>query len=390
MLPASGAQLLPPLALYIHLPWCIRKCPYCDFNSYASTAPPAEHYIQQLLADLENELQNPAAQRPLSSIFIGGGTPSLFSGAAIQTLLNGIRSRTALLPNLEITLEANPGAADARRFAAYRAAGVNRLSIGIQSLSAAQLTQLGRIHNPDQARAAIAAARDAGFDNLNIDMMFALPAQRLREAAIDLEAALEFLPEHISYYQLTLEPDTVFHTKPPILPDDEVAAEMAIQGRELLAQAGFAQYEVSAYSRPHYQCRHNLNYWQFGDYLGIGAGAHGKLTDARLDNESWRIWRTVKHAHPSIYLQAAANDFIANRTELSADDCVCEFALNALRLTDGFNTELFTQTTGLPFAHLETHVAQAIADGLLSVDGDHIQPTALGRDFLDDLVGRFA
>jgi oxygen-independent coproporphyrinogen-3 oxidase len=220
--------------------------------------------------------------------------------------------------------------------------------------------------------------------------MFALPAQRLREAAIDLEAALEFLPEHISYYQLTLEPDTVFHTKPPILPDDEVAAEMAIQGRELLAQAGFAQYEVSAYSRPHYQCRHNLNYWQFGDYLGIGAGAHGKLTDARLDNESWRIWRTVKHAHPSIYLQAAANDFIANRTELSADDCVCEFALNALRLTDGFNTELFTQTTGLPFAHLETHVAQAIADGLLSVDGDHIQPTALGRDFLDDLVGRFA
>ncbi|WP_347338173.1 radical SAM family heme chaperone HemW [Chromatium okenii] len=335
-------------------------------------------------------MAKPSRTTSVIFIFIGGGTPSLFSGAAIQTLLNGIRARTALLPNLEITLEANPGAAEARHFAAYRAAGVNRLSIGVQSLSAAQLTTLQRIHNPDQARAAIAAARDAGFDNLNLDLMFALPAQRLREAAIDLEAALELAPEHISYYQLTIEPDTLFHANPPILPDDEVAAEMAIQGRELLAQAGFMQYEVSAYSQRNHQCRHNLNYWQFGDYLGIGAGAHGKLTEVILNNKSWRIWRTAKHAHPSIYLQAAANDFIANRTELSADDCVCEFALNALRLTDGFNTELFMQTTGLPLTYLAAQITSAIADGLLSVDGDHIQPTALGRDFLDDLVGRFA
>ncbi|MBK1694263.1 YggW family oxidoreductase [Chromatium weissei] len=387
---ASGAQVLPPLALYIHLPWCIRKCPYCDFNSHANTEPPIAHYIQQLLADLENELQNSAAQRPLYSIFIGGGTPSLFSGAAIQTLLDGIRARAELLPNIEITLEANPGAADARRFAAYRAAGVNRLSIGVQSLSAVQLTQLGRIHNPIQARAAIAAARDAEFDNFNLDMMFALPAQRLHEAATDLNAALELAPTHLSYYQLTLEPDTVFHTQPPNLPDDELVAEMAIQGQELLAQAGFVQYEVSAYSQHNYQCRHNLNYWQFGDYLGIGAGAHGKLTELILPQNEWRIWRTAKHALPDIYLNAVTNRFIANRTELSTNDCICEFALNALRLTAGFNTALFTQTTGLPLTHLAPHFAQAVADGLLNIDGECIQPTALGRNFLDDLVGRFA
>lgn len=388
--PASGAQPLPPLALYIHLPWCIRKCPYCDFNSYVNSAPPVDHYVQQLLADLDIELQNPAAQRPLHSIFIGGGTPSLFSGAAIQTLLDGIRTRTGLLPEIEITLEANPGAADARRFAAYRAAGVNRLSIGVQSLSAAQLTQLGRVHNPAQARAAVAAARDAGFENLNLDMMFALPEQRLSEAATDLEAALELAPEHLSYYQLTLEPDTAFHTQSLNLPDDEIAAEMAIQGRELLAKAGFVQYEVSAYSLPNHRCGHNLNYWQFGDYLGIGAGAHGKLTEVASTHDGWCIQRTAKHSHPRTYLNAASNGYIANRMILSVEDCVCEFALNALRLTEGFHAALFTHTTGLPLRHFAPYLAQAVADGLLNVDGEHIEPTALGRDFLDDLVGRFA
>ena len=293
----SSASAPVPLALYIHLPWCVRKCPYCDFNSHVSAgAPPFDRYIARLLVDLDRQLCAPEAQRPLIAIFIGGGTPSLFPGSAIRRLLDGIRSRMDLDPTIEITLEANPGTADAQRFDAYRAAGVNRLSIGVQSLSASHLQRLGRIHDPSQARRAVAIARAAGFDNLNLDNMFALPDQTLDEAAEDLAALIALAPEHLSYYQLTLEPDTAFHAHPPVLPDADLAADLAAQGRAQLVRAGYRQYEVSAYARPDRQCRHNLNYWRFGDYLGIGAGAHGKLTGIGGTAGFKRIRRTARPA----------------------------------------------------------------------------------------------
>jgi putative oxygen-independent coproporphyrinogen III oxidase len=347
-----------------------------------------ERYVQHVLADLDVAVQHPAASRQLISIFIGGGTPSLLSGAAVQTLLTGIRARLELAADVEITLEANPGAADARRFAEYRAAGVNRLSIGVQSLAAAQLRRLGRIHDPAQARAAVAAARSAGFDNLNLDLMFALPEQSLAEAGADVAAVLALEPEHVSYYQLTLEPDTAFAAQPPVLPDEDLTAEMALQGRELLARAGLAQYEVSAFARPQRQCRHNRNYWQFGDYLGIGAGAHGKLTEATADG--WRIWRTAQQPLPEVYLAAAPAALTVSRSVLSAAECRCEFALNALRLAAGFDAALFTHTTGLPFAQLAEPLAQAVADGLLEWQGERIVATVRGWDFLDEVVARFA
>lgn len=387
----SGEIELPPLALYIHTPWCVRKCPYCDFNSHAADRSlPFDRYVAQLLADLDVELRSPAAQRPLSSIFIGGGTPSLFPGRAIRVLLDGIRWRTRLDPEVEITLEANPGAVDANRFAAYRAAGVNRLSIGVQSLSGPQLTRLGRIHGPAEARHAVAAARTAGFDNVNLDMMFALPNQTLPEAAADLDALMALEPEHISYYQLTLEPNTDFHTHPPVLPDGDLAADLAAQGVDLLSLAGYRQYEVSAHARPNQCCQHNLNYWRFGDYLGIGAGAHGKLTHLPKKNRDWRIRRSAKHRHPLAYLDASPELLEESRSELSERDCIVEFALNALRLTEGFEIGLFTRTTGRPFARIAGIFESAADEGLLILSADRIQPTSLGRDFLDDLVSRFA
>lgn len=385
-----GAIEPPPLALYIHTPWCVRKCPYCDFNSHAADrSPPFDRYVDQLLADLDMELREPAAQRPLSSIFIGGGTPSLFPGPAIRTLLDGIRARARLAPEIEITLEANPGAADAHRFGAYRVAGVNRLSIGVQSLSDRQLARLGRIHRAAEARAAVAAARTAGFDNLNLDMMFALPDQTLSEAAADLDALIEVEPEHVSYYQLTLEPKTDFYAHPPALPDGDLAADLAAQGLERLSQAGYPQYEVSAYSRAQRQCRHNLNYWRFGDYLGIGAGAHGKLTVSTEESGGWRIRRSVKDPRPRNYLEATSELLLGSRSELTEQDGVCEFALNAMRLTQGFEPGLFSQTTGQPIARIADRLERAAADGLLILSTDRIRPTRLGRDFLDDLVSRF-
>jgi oxygen-independent coproporphyrinogen-3 oxidase len=383
--------LPPPLALYIHTPWCVRKCPYCDFNSHVSDRPPPfDRYIAQLLADLDAELRSPAAQRPLASIFIGGGTPSLFPGQAIRALLDGIRARIALNPDVEITLEANPGTADAHRFATYRAAGVNRLSIGIQSLSADQLIRLGRIHTPAEARGAVALARAAGFENVNLDLMFALPEQTPSAATADLDALIALEPEHISYYQLTLEPGTVFNLHPPALPDSDLAADLAAQGLERLSRSGYCQYEVSAHARPGRRCLHNLNYWRFGDYLGIGAGAHGKLTEVTGDHGRWRIQRTAKQPHPLLYLDASPACLVASRSDLSADDCVCEFALNALRLTEGFERELFARATGLPLACIAERLERAAEAGLLILRADRVQPTALGRDFLDDLVLRFA
>ncbi|TCT22010.1 radical SAM family heme chaperone HemW [Thiobaca trueperi] len=379
------------LALYIHVPWCVRKCPYCDFNSHVSAgAPPFDAYVTRLLADLDDELRAPTAQRPLASIFIGGGTPSLMPGEAIRRLLDGVRSRLELDPSVEITLEANPGTADARRFAAYREAGVNRLSLGIQSLSPAHLVRLGRIHDPAQARRAIVLARAAGFDNLNLDGMFALPDQTLAEAAADLDALLDLAPEHLSYYQLTLEPDTAFHAQPPSLPDEDLAADMAAQGREKLALAGYRQYEVSAYARADRHCRHNLHYWRFGDYLGIGAGAHGKLTERDWEGGFRRIRRTAKEADPHLYLHAPLNALASDRRDLTESDCVVEFALNAMRLTDGFERHLFTETTGLPWSRIAPTLDAAARDGLLDLAPDWIRPTPLGRVFLDDLVARFA
>ncbi len=381
-----GALQTPPLALYIHTPWCLRKCPYCDFNSHVlAGALPFADYVARLLADLEQDLRNPAADRPLSSIFIGGGTPSLFPGTDIQRLLDGVRSLMVLAANCEITLEANPGAADAARFAAYRRAGVNRLSIGVQSLDAKMLARLGRIHDPAAARAAIGAARAAGIDNLNLDLMFALPDQTLAQAEADLAALIELAPAHISYYQLTLEPDTPFHRAPPPVPDGDLVAEMAVAGRARLSRAGYAQYEVSAYAGRGRQCRHNLNYWRFGDYLGIGAGAHGKLTDPG----SWVIRRVEKHPWPAAYLAAPPDAVLAGARDLSDADRVFEFALNAFRLTAGFERELFAAMTGLPWSRIEPLMAAALADGLLSEIRDRILPTKLGRAFTDDLVMRF-
>ncbi len=385
--PDRGLQE-PPLALYVHTPWCLRKCPYCDFNSHAAAAgqaPPFADYVARLLADLERELLGLAARRPLASIFIGGGTPSLFPGEAIRALLDGIRARTSLSDDCEITLEANPGAADSARFAAYREAGVNRLSIGAQSLDAASLIRLGRIHDPGQAHAAVAAARLAGFDNLNLDLMFALPEQTLVQACTDLDALIDLGAEHVSYYQLTLEPGTVFYTRPPRVPDGDLAADMAAAGRERLAQAGYRQYEVSAYARPGRRCRHNLNYWRFGDYLGIGAGAHGKLTAAAEGT----IRRRAKRRHPAEYLRVAPDALASEERTLDEVDRIFEFALNAFRLAEGFEQTLFESATGLPWSRLASGVDDAVADGLLSLEAGWVQPTALGRAFADDVVSRF-
>jgi len=376
----------PPLSLYVHTPWCVRKCPYCDFNSHqVPDEPPFTAYVERLLSDLDEELSHPAAGRPLTSIFIGGGTPSLFPGGDILSLLGGIQARTRLAPDCEITLEANPGAIDRGRFADCLRAGVNRLSIGVQSLSVTQLLRLGRVHDPAAARAAVCAARRARFENLNLDLMFALPGQTLAQAREDLLALIELEPEHVSYYQLTLEPNTPFHANPPELPDPDLAADLGAQGRELLEGAGYLQYEVSAYAREGRRCRHNLNYWRFGDYLGIGAGAHGKLTDPG----SGLVRRRAKLRQPKAYLAAPVDALVSSQRVLDEGDLIFEFALNAFRLTDGFGRSLFESGTGLPWSRISPLVAGAVADGLLRLDGEHLTPTALGHAFVDELVARF-
>lgn len=374
----------PPLALYVHLPWCLRKCPYCDFNSHAASgAIPETRYLHALLADLDAQLALSGAERPLISVFIGGGTPSLFSGWSIARLLDGIRCRCQLAADAEITLEANPGAVDAGHFEAYLRAGVNRLSIGVQSLSATELHALGRIHDPQQARSAHAIARRVGFDNINLDMMFGLPGQSLAQAQDDLMRLLELQPRHVSYYQLTLEPNTAFAQAPPPIPDEDQLCDLQEQGTELLAAAGYRRYEISAYARAGYRCRHNLNYWRFGDYLGIGAGAHGKITETAAAS----VERRTCPSHPTAYL--TAQDRIDGRSYLSDDDLVLEFALNALRLIDGVETTLFERHTGLPLQRIEPMLARAHADGLLAAWPNRIRASELGLRFLNDLVQRF-
>ncbi|MCG8067116.1 MAG: radical SAM family heme chaperone HemW [Candidatus Thiodiazotropha taylori] len=379
-------MISPPLSLYIHIPWCVRKCPYCDFNSHAvKQGLPEQAYVDALLNDLSLDSKL-IDGRQLSSIFIGGGTPSLFSSTAVARLLEGIERRFAFAESMEITLEANPGAVEAGSFAGYRQAGVNRLSLGFQSLQTSILQALGRIHSPQEARDAFAQARKAGFDNINIDLMFGLPEQTLAMAEVDLAAAIELDSEHLSYYQLTLEPNTPFHHAPPAVPDDEQLWQMQQQGMERLANAGYSHYEVSAYARQGRECRHNINYWRFGDYLGIGAGAHAKLSLA--DGRVKRFW---KQRHPDAYLAAdKTSDFIQGERLLAEEDLVVEFMMNALRLLEGVELNLFESHTGVAPEKIETGLQQAVARELLQPVEQRLCPSPLGQRFLNDLISLFS
>ena len=378
---------LPPLALYVHLPWCLKKCPYCDFNSHelraAGGALPETAYLDALCADLESALPEVWGRR-VHSIFIGGGTPSLFSPQGIDRLLADVRARLPLEPGIEVTLEANPGTFECERFRAYRAAGVTRLSVGVQSFDDASLTAIGRVHDAAMARAAVAEAA-ASFDTFNIDLMYALPGQTLEALGLELDAALAFEPPHLSVYHLTMEPNTVFANAPPAgLPDDDLASDMLDLIVERTAAAGLARYEVSAFAREGHRCVHNLNYWRYGDYLGIGAGAHGKLSFPG------GIQRQVRWREPSAYMaRAMAGQAMSNETALTPAELPFEFMLNALRLRDGFELRKFHERTGLDSTALEPGLTQAIERGLLQRDGGILRPTALGFDFLNDVQQLF-
>ena len=377
---------LPPLTLYVHFPWCVRKCPYCDFNSHEpdggiATIPEAE-YLRALRADIESALPLIWGRRILS-VFVGGGTPSLLSGPAVETMLSDVRALLQLEADCEITLEANPGTAEADRFAAFRAAGVNRLSLGIQSFSVEKLGSLGRIHNRDQALRAVEFAQ-RHFDNFNLDLMYGLPQQTLREAQDDIALALDIAPPHLSLYQLTLEQNTVFAKFPPPLPDEDTVAEMQDWIEEKAALAGYRHYEVSAYAQPGRECRHNLNYWGFGDYLGVGPGAHSKISFPH------RIVRQVRFRQPTSYLShAARGEFIAESTEVAREELPFEFMLNAMRLADGVPSHWFTERTGLPPTVIQGRLNAAEARSLLTVDHQRWAPTALGWRFLSDLQSGF-
>ena len=377
---------LPPLSLYIHLPWCVSKCPYCDFNSHEIKGTiPERAYVDALIADLEQDL--PAIWgRSVDSVFIGGGTPSIFSPQVIDYLLSQLRALLALPATAEITLEANPGTVEAGRFAEFRAAGINRLSIGIQSFNDEMLAILGRIHDGHQAFTAVETAYAAGFDVLNLDLMYGLPGQNVGHALADLDRAISFGTAHLSHYQLTIEPNTRFAHTPPVLPDDDKTWEMQLRCQERLSEAGFENYEVSAYARADRHCQHNLNYWRFGDYLGIGAGAHAKISNAQTQ----AIVRSSKLRHPRDYLaNANSPERIANEHVLTRHEAGFEFMLNAMRLTEGFSVPLFAQHTGLPLSIMETPLRHAEAKGLIERDMHTIRPTPLGRRFLNDLTALF-
>lgn len=377
----------PPLSLYVHLPWCVRKCPYCDFNSHEARGPlPFEAYVDALLADLDHDLPL-AWGRTVHSVFFGGGTPSLFPADAIDRLLQGASARLRFAPGAEITLETNPGTAEHGRFEDYRRAGVNRISFGIQSFDDGCLQRLGRIHDSAQADAAVKLAQDAGLDNLNLDLMYALPGQDLAMARRDVERALALQPAHVSHYQLTLEPNTVFAARPPGgLPDDDQAWDMQEACQAMLADAGYAQYEVSAYARPGRQCAHNLNYWRFGDYLGIGAGAHGKLTLGAQQ----AVVRRWKLKHPAAWLAAAGSAAgIGGEEFVAPQQRPFEFMLNALRLVDGFALPDFEARCGLPAEAIEAPLAEGVDRGWLRREGDRVVPTPLGRRFGNDVIALF-
>ena len=379
----AGLSSLPPLSLYIHFPWCVRKCPYCDFNSHeAREGIPEARYLAALISDLEQSLPL-VWGRPVVSVFIGGGTPSLLAPESVDALLAAVRARLTLAPEAEITLEANPGTVEAARFAGYRAAGVNRLSVGVQSLNPHHLAALGRIHNAPEARRAVELALKH-FDNVNLDLMYALPGQTLEEARADINEAAAFGTPHLSAYHLTLEPNTAFHRAPPPLPDADLAAHMQDIVEETLAARGYGHYETSAFARPGRECRHNLNYWLFGDYLGIGAGAHGKLSSPE------GVRRTLKHKHPLAYLEGTeCGDALQGSHVVGADDLPFEFMMNALRLTEGFPARHFAERTGLTLQAIRAQLDAAVSRGLLEVTAERIAPTERGRRFLNDLLQAF-
>ena len=378
----------PPLSLYIHLPWCVAKCPYCDFNSHALRgALPEERYIDALVADLEVDLPR-VWGRTVQTVFLGGGTPSLFSAKAIDRLLSGVRARLALAPDAEVTMEANPGAVEYDRFEGYRAAGVNRISLGVQSFNNDHLKTLGRIHSSDNAHRAIGDIKQAGFERFNLDLMWALPGQDVEQALDDLDQALAFEPEHLSHYQLTLEPNTVFAVHPPRLPDDDTVIELQDFCAERLARAGFENYEISAWSQPGRASRHNLNYWHFGDYLGIGAGAHGKLT---LPAEGC-VRRTRRKSHPRPYLNALETGaFIAEDWRVPDAQLAFEYFLNRTRLTSTIDLAEFEQRTGLPIDSIRKPLDRALELGLFKSGASDktLQRTDLGRNYLNDLQALF-
>ena len=375
--------VLPPLSLYVHLPWCLRKCPYCDFNSYqAGSDVPEQRYLDALRADLDAALPFVWGRR-IHSVFVGGGTPSLFSAPSIQRLLADVRARLPLMPGCEVTLEANPGTFEQARFRAFRAAGVTRLSIGVQSFDDDKLRALGRVHDAAQARAALEEAARS-FETFNVDLMYALPGQTPAQLESDLAQALAFEPPHLSVYHLTIEPNTLFAARPPRVPDDDTASRMLDTVIERTATTGLARYEVSAYARTGHACAHNLNYWQFGDYLGIGAGAHSKLTFAH------RVVRQVRFRDPARYLeQAESGDCMAQQHEVSRADLPFEFMLNALRLRDGFAMALFHERTGLPTNAVQCALDEAERRGLIGRDLQRVWPTARGFDFLSDVQALF-
>jgi putative oxygen-independent coproporphyrinogen III oxidase len=374
---------LPPLSLYIHVPWCVRKCPYCDFNSHEAHGElPEREYVNALIADLDQALPLVWGRR-VYTIFFGGGTPSLMSAAAIDEILSAVRARVPLASDAEITLEANPGTFEAEKFAGYRAAGVNRLSIGIQSFDPAHLKALGRIHDADQAHRAIRIAREH-FDNFNLDLMYALPGQTPAQAGADIAAALRCEPPHLSVYHLTIEPNTWFHRYPPSVPDDDTAAEMQDSVADVLRNAGYDHYETSAYARPGRRAKHNLNYWTFGDYLGIGAGAHSKLSFPD------RIVRQARYRQPREYMERALKGAAAQTDQsVTAAEIPFEFMMNALRLNDGFAVALFEERAGVPLTTVLPALDEAERRGFIERDHQRIAPTELGRRFLNDLLQIF-
>lgn len=407
---------LPPLSIYIHIPWCIKKCPYCDFNSYAKDNAypedlPEEAYIEALLQDLQHDVQF-VQGREIKSIFFGGGTPSLFSAQGIEQILNSIAGMLTFSPNIEITLEANPGTVEHKSFKDYRNAGLNRISLGVQSFQDDKLKVLGRIHSSLDTQAAIGKIIQAGFDSFNIDLMYGLPQQSIADAMFDLKKALEYSPPHLSWYNLTIEPNTIFHQKPPKLPTEDALWEMQQAGQLLLETHGIKQYEVSAYATPNHQCQHNLNYWEFGDYLGIGAGAHSKLTTISgigpktkiaATKPEFIVHRLTKTRYPKSYLAAnesikannRASPFLAGNRIIPTTELPFEFMLNALRLSNGFPAILFSNRTALDLQNIQPLLDEAINKGLLSVSLEKVEmdptfiPTDLGKRFLNDLVALF-
>ncbi len=378
-------EILPPLSLYVHIPWCVRKCPYCDFNSHAANGDlPESAYVSALLADLEQDLPR-VSGRTVETVFIGGGTPSLFSPQAIYALLKGIKERIPIDFGAEITLEANPGTAESSKFNGFHDAGVNRLSMGVQSFSDLHLQALGRIHGSAEAIRAVEIAKTAGFDNFNLDLMFGLPQQTVEEALDDIRLAVELQPTHLSFYQLTLEPNTVFHRYPPTLPNDDAIWEIQKACQTVLADTGYRQYEISAYAKEGFRCRHNQNYWRFGDYLGIGAGAHGKLTDA--SGNIIRLWKT---RHPTRYLETAGTlASIGGCDEVKKEELPLEFMMNHLRLREGFAESLFIERTGLPACALDPALTHCLDNGLLERRDGVVLCTDQGWNFLDNILNQF-